>query len=110
MNPELILPSPTWRSTKESSASDNPSQNMTKEELEHRRLMQRVGRHQSIRDAYRRLTSSGVPCTPAAIRLVEQIAEESYRLGIETMADIVQPDFMRKDELIGLRPSNQNEK
>lgn len=58
-----------------------------------RQSLQAEGLKRARANAYRLLAESGQAPTAGLICLAEKIAEESYRTGIETMADIVQPDF-----------------
>lgn len=58
-----------------------------------RQNLQASGLTQALANAYRIFIESGTAPSSSLLGLVEKIAEESYRTGIETMADIVQPDF-----------------
>ncbi len=58
-----------------------------------RQNLQSTGLKRARANAYRLLVESGQAPTAGLIGLAERIAEESFRTGIETMADIVQPDF-----------------
>lgn len=58
-----------------------------------RQVLQSTGLKRARANAYRLLAESGQAPTAGLICLAERIAEEAYRTGIETMADIVQPEF-----------------
>lgn len=58
-----------------------------------RQSLQADGLKRARANAYRLLVESEQTPTAGLICLAERIAEEAYRTGIETMADIVQPDF-----------------